>query len=181
MCICRGCGRPDCCVGYTGSLTCGGTLKKKSSRLASGHCTSCVCRACGAAGFPCHPWCEWTFLGVRNVPPNPATHPLLPALPAPSATATATTRAAADRFIQVGNRIYDRDANDWLLSAAAAVAPASATTAATAAVPPEEHGPAQAAPEPTTADLLYMIQELQTRLTAVEQELADNRYWQWRE
>ena len=45
-------------------------------------------------------------------------------------------------------------------AAAAAVAPTSATAAATAAVPPEEHGPAQAAPGPTTADLLAFYRRI---------------------
>ena len=171
--MCLGCGREFCGVGYMGSRVCGGKLRKKGWAMSGGHCTSCVCGECGAAGRACPPSCQWA-----SGPPPPPPASQGPGLAAssnqPSPWAAAAAKAAPAWELVA-----------WEAPAALPALPAPSANAAQPApsanaVPHEEHGEAQTPPGPTTADLLYMIQELQRRLTAVEQELADNRYWQWR-
>ena len=92
-CMCLGCGREFCGVGYMGSRVCGGKLRKKGWAMSGGHCTSCVCGECGAAGRACPPSCQWAF-GPPPPPPASQGPGLAASSNQPSPWAAAAAKAA---------------------------------------------------------------------------------------
>ena len=180
-CICKGCGR-DNCGAYGGRPFCQNQLRKRGWATYEGYCTSCVCAQCGATGQPCFGLCPTRLPAIPTLPTQP---PVLTDQPRPQSvhpTAASSHQPQpqpqihqhiGDQVIQPAPSANSDGVSPWAEASAQAVA------AANAAVPHEEpaapgHAVANwiVAPEPTMADLLALIVDLQRRISAVEREFG---------
>ena len=166
-----------------GSLFCEQPLRKRGWAMESGHCTRCACTGCGAYGRPCHDHCQYNNrqLALADVSRNQ------PAAQAPGLPMPQSTNPYAASSHQPQPQIYQHiehleiqppasaswaGASPWPGVSDQPVAAASSAWSEVS-VPHEE----QAAPGPTIADLLALIEELQRRLSIVEEELETSRQW----
>ena len=162
LCICNGCGRGNCGA-FGGRPICENALRKKGWAKEEGHCTSCVCRQCGAVGKPCFDLCSTQQSAASSH--QPQRQPQIPPPPPPPPPSTQPPKTTHQPPPPPPPRQSVGPAAASSQLAQSADASAQAIAAANAAVP-----------EPATMEnLLHIIVDLQNRLYAVEQELEGLR------